>query len=355
MILMVLLLQGCSTSRYYLQTLHGQLEVMVAQEHINDILSDNDSSPILRERLEFIKSLRKFAIEKLYLPDNNSYTSYADIGREFVVWNVFASPRYSLQPRQWCYPVAGCFSYRGFFSRDAATNFATGLEDQDMDVYVAGVRAYSTLGWLADPVLNTIINQEPTYIARVLFHELAHQKLFLPGDTDFNEAFAETIAREGVLRWLKLTSDDVHYKRYIDEQAREDQFVKLALDYRSRLQALYQGQCGLPCKQNEKNQLLISMLDDYQTMRKQWTAGTNYDTWFALGVNNAKLAAISTYRRLMPGFQKLLLNVNYQLGDFYRVTNVLTKCDKQNRDRILSNPADLASTSYIETTCIPSG
>ncbi len=354
-LLFVLLLQGCASLDYYVQSIKGQMEIFASRESIDDLLASNSLSPEFREKLSLVKSLREFAINELHLPANKSYTTYSDIGRDYVVWNVFATPEFSLEPMQWCYPIAGCLDYRGFFSLKTANDFARSLEEQKKDVYVGGVRAYSTLGWFSDPVLNTIIDKKPAYIARIIFHELAHQKIFITGDTDFNEAFAETVALEGTTRWLEKMSNKDQLESFNVEQQRENRFVELVLEYRKQLEELYQGQMTTEQMLIEKNRLFLDMLHDYESLRRNWDDKFNYDTWFTTGINNAKLAAISTYRQLVPGFLNLLAMVDYQLTDFYRVASSLQACPKKLRHDILMDIDARKTPDQIDKYCTHSG
>jgi predicted aminopeptidase len=201
------LISGCHTASYYQQAASGQLEILSKREPIAELLADSQTRPALRDKLQLVLDLREFAEHELRLKTDGHYLLYADLGRRFVVWNVYAAPEFSLEPKKWWYPVVGSLKYRGFFSEEDAKRYGADMAKQGYDVYVGGVDAYSTLGWFKDPVLNTFIHHSPPELAELLFHELAHQRVFAKGDTDFNEAFATAVGEEGVRRWIAAHGD----------------------------------------------------------------------------------------------------------------------------------------------------
>ncbi len=210
---------SCATTSYYLQSLSGHVDLLLKRQPISGILASQNTDKLLRDKLEMVLEIRRFASEHLGLPDNGSYSDYADLGRNFVVWNVFAAPELSLQAKQWCFLFVGCLNYRGYYSEEAANRYAQTLEAQGHDVFVGGVTAYSTLGWFNDPVLNTMLNRDNNYLASVIFHELSHQKLYLKNDTAFNEAFAEMVAQTGVQYWLNLHGTAASRQNFLDKRS----------------------------------------------------------------------------------------------------------------------------------------
>ena len=334
-LLLVSCASACSSVGYYVQSVQGELEILRKSKPIDTLLEEKQLPQQLLDTLEQAGQIREFAINELHLPDNNSYRQYADLGRDYVVWNVFAAPELSPGNKHWCYLVVGCLDYRGYFSKDAAFQFARDLEQQGYDVYVGGVTAYSTLGWLSDPVLNTMLYRDITDLAKVIFHELAHQKIYIRDDTEFNEAFADTVAIEGVERWLQQGKGPVMTRKFRQKQEREDIFVKLVIHYRQRLDELYRSQLPEPEKRMAKSQILQQMVNDYQQERNSWSDGFTYDTWFALGINNAKLNAVTTYREYAPGFKNLLRSVDNNLDRFYKLVEDLGKCPAEKRREIL--------------------
>lgn len=328
-------LSGCSTLGYYAQSVNGQLEIMVKSRSIDRLINNNSLPRDTLAQLTLSKQIRDFAINELGLPDNNSYLDYADLKRDFVVWNVFAAPELSLQGRQWCYLIVGCLSYRGYFSEEAANSLANELENQGYDVFVGGVTAYSTLGWFADPVLNTMLRYGDTYLAKVIFHELAHQKVYIKNDTEINEAFADTVAEAGVRRWLDGNSLNTYpFEQFEMIQLQEDEFVELVLKYRNQLDDLYNSGLSAAQKRMQKSALLEQMSKEYQQMYPD-NIHRRYDSWFATGLNNAKLMAVVTYRKYMPGFRKMLMGVDNNLDAFYRLTDQLRHCTYEERREIL--------------------
>src|SRR5690606_32875324 len=243
--LLVLPAVGCSSLGYYGQAISGQFEVYRKSRPVAEVIADPATDPRLRAKLADVQRVREFASRELGLPDNDSYRVYADLGRRYVLWNVFATPELSLEPLTWCFPVSGCVAYRGYFSREAAEAYAEKLRAAGYDVHVGGGTAYSTLGWFSDPLLNTMIHRPLPEIAGLLFHELAHQRLYVRGDTAFSESFAMTVELEGVRRWLEANGEADEYARYARTLERRQQFTQLVLRYRDRLEALYAAEIGV--------------------------------------------------------------------------------------------------------------
>ncbi len=300
------LLSGCTTLEYYWQSARGQLDVQLARRPISAVLIDPNTPETLRRKLIDVQTMVRFAADELALPNQGSYQDYADIGRDTVVWTVVAAPRLSLTARRWCYPVVGCLSYRGFYSPADAAHLAATLQAQGDDVYVAPVRAYSTLGWFADPVLNTVLNGPSWDLAGILFHELTHQKLYISGDTGFNEAYATAVQREGVQRWLAGRGDAAQQQQYQRAQQRQREFRTLVFAYRRQLEAVYQSNLKDSTKLQRRRQIFRAMRGAYADLRSKWQGYSGYDRWFGQSLNNAKLALLATYNDLVPAFNVLL-------------------------------------------------
>lgn len=324
-----LLLAACSDLGYYVQCATGHLGVMARCEPIPDILADPRTAPELKGRLETVLAIRDFASRELSLPDNGSYRSYGDLGRSAAVWNVVAAPEFSLAPRQWCFPVAGCVSYRGYFERAAAEAFAVGLQEEGLEVDLYGVDAYSTLNWFDDPVLNTFLDRPEPYLAGVIFHELAHQVLYVQDDSRFNEAFASTVEMEGVRRWLQRGAEPAAVDAYREHWRRQGDIQELLASLRGDLAVLYGG--GLPAQEmrRQKAALLEVAQRRYRELREEWGGYHGYDPLFE-GLNNARLAATNTYHELVPPFQRLLAAAG-DLAAFYRAAAELGRLPPQER------------------------
>jgi len=309
---------GCANLGYYLQAINGHLEVRALSRPIDDWLADPGTSPALREKLLYARAARIYAAEQLGLPDHGSFERYADLGRRYVLWNVFATPALSLQPKRWCFPIAGCVNYRGYFSEQDAGAFAKSLADEGLDVYVGGVAAYSTLGWFSDPLLNTVLRRPPPEVAGLIFHELAHARVYVEGDSEFNEAFATVVELEGVRRWLTARGDAGSFAGYRARLAQRAAFTKLVLATRSRLAALYAGDQSDAQKLAAKRTAFAKLKEAYAAARKQGVFDEHYDAWFAAPLNNAYLAAVGTYYRDVPALEVLLVQQNGELRAFYR-------------------------------------
>lgn len=330
---------SCTSVQYYAQAVSGQLEVMRLAVPIEQRLSEGDTPAPLREELEKALAIREFASRDLGLPDNDSYRRYADLGRPFVLWNVFAAPEFSITPVLSCFPFAGCVSYRGFYSEDAARRHAAELAAEGDDVYVGGVTAYSTLGWFADPVLSTFIRYPAPEVARIVFHELAHQEVYLKGDTVFNESFAAMVEEEGLRRWLEREGTPAQRTSYSDSRRRRSEFAALVLKYRARLAEFYARPGSLEEKRAGKRRLFGEMSDEYAALKASWGGFSGFDALIGSGANNAFLVSIASYTELVPAFRALLAQEKGDLPSFYRAVRELAKLDKPERDARLAGLA----------------
>lgn len=311
---------GCSTLGYYAQSLAGHLALVRAARPVSDWLTDERTSEALKERLRLSQRMRDFAVSELKEPDNASYRRYADLKRSAALWNVVAAPELSLRLRTWCFPVVGCVGYRGYYDRAAAEAFAETLRAQGLEVGVYGVPAYSTLGLLpsdtfADPLLNTFVDEPEGDLARLMFHELAHQVAFAKGDTVFNESFATAVERIGGARWLSEHADAPAREASARNETRRDDFRALTRRYRDAFDALYEGTGSDDAKRAGKGALMERLRADYEVLkRERWDGFSGYDGWFARA-NNASFGVLAAYNELVPSFERLF---EREAGDFDR-------------------------------------
>jgi predicted aminopeptidase len=345
----VALLGACSSVGYYSQSIGGHLEVLNAARPIEDWLSDPKTPQALRERLEKVRAMRRFAVDELGLPDNSSYTSYADLKRPFVVWNVFATPALSLRLRQWCFPIVGCISYRGYYAKKDAEAYAQMLREQGDDVYVGGIPAYSTLGYTSDPVLSTFVTFPESEVARLIFHELSHQVVYVKGDSTFNESFAVAVEDEGVKRWFARDgAGGAAQQAFLLTNARKAQFVTLLTRHREALQAIYASADGDDAKRQAKEAEFAALKADYEALKAEpgspFYQYTGYDRYFAQHLNNANLAAVATYSRRVPAFAKLIADDGGDMRRFYRDAEAISKLPLAERnarlDALAPDPTD---------------
>ncbi len=333
-LLAIFLLCSCSSISYYGQSISGQLQVLRAQRDFSEVFADSSIPEHVKTRLRSIAEIRNFASESLLLPDNDSYRKYADIGRRYIVWNVFAAPRLSLMPHQSCFFVVGCLSYRGYFHRNDAVEYMQQLEARGFDVYLGGVSAYSTLGWFDDPILNGMLERSNSEMARLIFHELAHQRLYLRDDTEFNEAFAEAVARIGVAAWLDSRANDDRRAEFTAMLKREKQFHQLVLTYREKLESVYNSDQKDSLKLEEKRLTFIAMQAEYEQLKSNWGGEGDYDNWMK-EVNNARIAAVSTYQSLVPEFLQVYRLLGEDLARFYTHVESLSGCTAAQRRLLL--------------------
>ncbi len=338
-LLLVLLVGGCAQGGYYWQSVRGHLALMAERRPIAELLADDSLSPERRRQLRTALAVRRYASARLGLPDNDSYRSYVELGRPFVVWSVVAAPEFSLAPRRWCFPVVGCVAYRGYFREADARAYAERLRGEGWEVAVGGVRAYSSLGWFADPLLSSMVDAGDLLMAEVIFHELAHQVLYIDDDTAFNEAFATAVGETGVRRWLADTrpADLPRYERFV---ARRNAFIALLKRAADDLRALYAS--GLPpdeLRRRKAARLARLRTVEYPALKARWGGWTGYDAWFAEPVNNARLAAIATYRDRVPDFLRWLSACDGDLPRFYATVRWLGGLPADERLTTLRGPA----------------
>ncbi|HEY6720984.1 MAG TPA: aminopeptidase [Burkholderiales bacterium] len=332
----LLLVSGCVSFEYYAQAVGGHLEVMRLAVPIEERMREADTPEPLRAKLAKVLAIRAFASRELALPDNDSYRRYADIGRPYVVWNVFAAPEFSVRPVESCFIFAGCVSYQGFYSEEDAQRQAASLAGKGYDVYIGGVPAYSTLGWFSDPVLSTFIRFPEPEIARIVFHELAHQVAYVKGDTMFNESFAVTVEEEGVHRWLEREGTPAQRAAYEDSRRRRTEFIALVIRYRRGLAVFYDRPGEPEEKRAGKKRILSEMQEEYLALKTSWDGFAGYDRMFAHGVNNALLASVASYSELVPAFRALLAQKRGDLPVFYAAVRELSKLDGPEREARLA-------------------
>lgn len=326
--LLVLLLGGCSTMDYYAHLGQGQWQLLSARQPIAQLLEDPATDADLARRLALSQQARDFASTQLHLPENRSYRLYADLGRPFVVWNVFATPEFSLDPELHCFPVAGCVAYRGYYQQGRARGAAALLRQQGLDTYIGGVEAYSTLGWFDDPLLNTMLRWSDERFIAVIFHELAHQQYYLPGDTAFNESFATFVEREGLRQWHAARGEIAPAG---DDRQRQ-QFIELVLASRERLQQLYAGNLPEHAMRSAKQAEFERLRRDYRTLRqRQWGGQGRYDAWIEGPLNNAKLLPFGLYDQWVPAFAALFRREGSDWQAFYAAVAALGRLPEADR------------------------
>ncbi|CBL45035.1 Hypothetical protein HDN1F_14520 [gamma proteobacterium HdN1] len=335
----VILLNGCETLGYYVQAAQGQWELMSARQPIPALIANPDTPESLRHKLALVQEARAFAQTELQLKADESYTSYVQLDRPYVVWNVFAAPEFSIQAQQWCFPIAGCVAYRGYFHKADAARYALQLSESGLETWVSGVSAYSTLGWFDDPLLSSVIHQSDTELAALIFHELAHQTLYISGkstasdssfnsstfnsstfnSSTFNESYATVIEQEGIRRWLKAHGQPQEWPRYLQGKARNEQFIALILDYRKQLDTLYRQDLPDLEKRRQKSVLAENLRNHYKHIKEsEWQGFSGYDAWMQGPLNNAQISTIATYHELVPALNELLDECSGEMACFHR-------------------------------------
>jgi len=314
----VLLLQGCGQLAYYTQSIGGQLEIWDKQRPVDEVINTT-ADATLKAQLQLSQQIRDFASAELGLPDNNSYRKYADLGRDYVLWNVFAAPEFSTEALTSCFLIVGCISYQGYFHKEEAQARRDSLRAIGFDEDMGGVSAYSTIGYFNDPLLNTFIDYPETALAALLFHELAHQVVYIEDDTVFNESFATAVQNAGTRRWLYVRNKPGLFQQYTLNQQRDAQVIQLILAYRKKLQQMYdRPDLNDKHKRARKQTLFAELKQAYHRLKAPWGEYRRYDGFFSKPLNNASLVPIGTYYDKVPAFEKLLQNLNGDLTAFYK-------------------------------------
>ncbi|MGP6419573.1 aminopeptidase [Pseudomonas putida] len=335
---MFLLLNGCSSVSYYSQLASGQLQLLRAREPVAKVIADPSRDAKLRTHLIQSQKARTFASERLHLPDNQSYRLYADIGRPYVVWNVFATPEFSLTPQNHCFPIAGCVAYRGYYSQSAARGEAAIQRLQGMDVAIGGVEAYSTLGWFNDPILNSMMGWGDERLATLIFHELAHQRFYVKDDTEFNESFATFVEQEGTRQWRAFRGLPADTDARLKQR---DQFIELVLETRSRLEQLYAQPLPAEQMRERKAATFEQFRREYRLMRdRQWAGDKRYDAWVNMPLNNARLLPFGLYDQWVPAFAALFRQVGGDWVRFYAEVEKLGELPDEKRKAALKALAE---------------
>ena len=334
-LLLAILVAGCSNLGYYAQAIGGHLEVMRAAMPIGDIIGEPAGDPLLKAKLAEVQTIREFASRELGLPDNDSYRRYADLGRPYVLWNVFAAPEFSLHAKRWCLLIVGCVSYRGYYARQDAERLAAELRRDGYDTFIGGVLAYSTLGVFDDPVLNTFLRLGTLEVARIVFHELAHQLVFVPGDSPFNESFATVVENEGMRRWLAGHATTEERASFAAQRVRQGAFAALMRDYRKKFHALYQTARPIGEQRKAKAELLAALRSAHADLKAGWGGDAAYDAFFGEDLNNARLVSLSLYSEWLPSLELLLASFHHDLPLFYQYVARMAALGEEARSAML--------------------
>lgn len=336
--LLLAALPGCGTL-YLAQAARGQWQVMRERQPIDRIVADERTPATLRARLSEVRDARDFASRELSLPDNASYRTYSDVGRPYVVWNVVAAPEFSVEPLKWCFPIVGCVAYRGYFSERSARAFAQRLRGRGFDVTIGGVPAYSTLGRIADPVLNTMLRYGDTDLAAIMFHELAHQVVYVAGDSVFNESFATVVEQVGLERWLKSRGHAAELSGYTQSKRRQQEYIDLFKRYRGELAVAYGSGLTQDAMRAHKAEILGRLAAEMQQLHASQKSGSGYAGWIAEGLNNAQLASVGTYYDCVPGFERMLGEAGGNLPEFFTAVRRIAGRPRAERHSLCAGPS----------------
>ena len=336
---------------YYWHTAKGHLAIMDKREPIDELLADPKLDITLRQRLELVKKIRRFAIDRLALPESGSYTDYAHLDRPYALQNLFAAPEFSTSLLSWCYPFAGCTSYRGFYEQQRLDDFIKSLKVDNNDVHIGRVPAYSTLGWFDDPVLSSFIDWPDHRLAGLLFHELTHQRIYIDDDSKFNESLASAVQQVGIRLWLNSQGAQDQLNRYDRSLLYRRDVVLLIESGRDRLKEIYQSVQNDDWKREQKKKIFTSLRNEYKEISLKHDYRDGYANWFAKELNNAKLGAVSTYNDHIPAFVAMINSHDNDFEAFFNYVESLGDLDKDVRNLCLkvwqqSNAINNANCSF---------
>ena len=337
---------GCAGPSYYMQAVSGHFSLMKDREEIAHLIAQENIDPELARELELALEVRTFAVSRLGMPDNDSYKEFVDTGREAVTWNVVAAPEFSLDPKMWCFLVSGCVPYRGYFNQQSALQFSLTLERKGYDVTVSPAVAYSTLGWFDDPLLNTMLSYSDEQLAAFIFHELAHQQLYIKGDTAFNEAYASFIEETGVRLWLEASGQNDRLPDWQLLQRASTQFNGLLQKSRDSLEREYASNHSESLMKENKAAIFDDLRDAYdELVATQWNGRSIYASWFESELNNAQLALISSYQGGACAFESLYQSAGGNMMQFQALAQDQAKLSKEQRTHWLNQPCEVIASN----------
>jgi len=343
-LLVIFFLPACSNLSYYIDAANGNFDLLNKAQPIDKILQQPDLDEKFRQQLITFQQARNFASQNLFLPDNDSYRSFSDLGRDYVVWNVVATSEFSIEPKKWCFLFIGCLNYRGYFEKHKVYTYADELKKQGLDVYVSGVSAYSTLGWFDDPIVSSMLYDNEARRVGIIFHELAHQIAYRKNSTTFNESFAMVVEDEGVQRWFKSHNKPALLNQYKEDKARRRQFHKMLVQTKNKLELLYSRSLSDTEKRQQKSHYFKQIKDDYIKLRQQWDGYSGYDQWMSQPLNNAHFVQVQTYFDLVPMFRAMLGQKNHDLQAFYNEVIKFSELpDDEFKQEVLTRQASSAA------------
>ena len=348
-VISVILLSACSNIGYYWHSTKGHLSIMNKRVDISTLLEDPDLDTRLRSRLLLVQEIRAFSIESLALPDNGSYTNYAQLNRPYVLKNLFAAPEFSTRLLSWCYPIAGCASYRGYYDEDLLSEFVATLKKDNSDIHIGDVPAYSTLGWFDDPVLSSFINWPEPRLAGLIFHELTHQRLYVDNDTLFNESLASAVQRIGTELWLRSRQKSDEIEQFRNSNLYRQAVVTLIEQTRAELDTLYETELSPQTKRQQKQNILGTAIEHHAALAQSFNRKGGYTAWFSSGLNNAKLASVSAYNAHVPAFISIMNAQQGSFKGFFEYVETIAELPKSKRDLCLD--AWQKNNNLIENRC----
>lgn len=344
-------LSGCADLGYLMHTANGHFDIISRTEKTDTLINDPETDPRLREQLKNVNRILAFANDHLDLPSNGSYLEYADIGRDYVLKNLFATQEFSIHAERWCYPLVGCMGYRGYFDEQRLDTDLQQFRSQGLDIYIAHVDAYSTLGWFNDPLLNTFIDWSELRLAGLIFHELAHQRLYVDGDSTFNESYAMAVQQAGIEALLSQRGETERLPRYRQYLQNRRKVIELIAQARQDLQQLYVENTGTDNLRELKAARMSQLKTDYLALHQKFKVNDGFSRWFEKDLNNAQLVSVATYHSLVPAFRNLLASTGKDFPSFYQIAEQIGDMETTDRETCLTYWAGETTTQPPDNAC----
>ena len=292
----VLLLNGCGAGHLW-HLAKGQADLLWQRRPVQEVLEEDRLGAAQLDKIRLVLEVRAFGIEQLGLHDGGTYTTFVQLDRPFVSYNLTAAPADAIEPYVWRYPVVGRVPYQGFFSRDHALAAQEAFRQRGYDTYLRGVRAYSTLGYFADPILSSMLSYPDGALIETVLHEMLHQTVWIKGHVSFNESLASFVGQKGAEAYLAHHdgADSPAYRDYLDRRADADLLRAHLQQLIARLQELYREPVSRKEKLRRRDVLFDEAAATYAALFPRMQTDAYRRFFEGRALNNAVLLSFRVY------------------------------------------------------------